>query len=546
MKNIYRTLFIVLTLTLNLACEDVLLEDPVSLATADGYYTTAQGIEDGLRAAYSPLRRFYGRQEGFFLTVTGTDIFTNGFGGVANAPDINNYSANLLGTNSMITTVWDAFYIGINQTNTIIGRTPEISGMNEQAKARVMGEARFLRALYYFHLVQQFGDVHFTLEETKGVETEAIRTPVATIYEEGIIPDLEYAVDNLPVTTSENGRVTKPAAEALLARVHLTLGNWADAERLASKVINEYDFQLVKPFADLWDINNDVNEEIIWAVQYTGDPLTNGEGNWGHLFFIFDYTFNPAMTRNINYGRPWQRFLPTNHLLKLYDRENDARWDGSFRTVWLADKQAEINGHTVNPGDTAIKIVMHPVTDEVKKAAPYWLFDFNDNWIGDVSGDLEVGTNQRRNYPSLLKFMDPLRTSVNAVDGRRDFPVIRLAEMYLIAAEAALMQNNMDVAADYINVIRTRAAIPGKEAEMMVTAGDIDLDFILDERARELVGEMHRWYDLKRTGKLLERVRKYNLDAAPNIKEMHLVRPIPQTQIDRVTNPGDFSQNPGY
>jgi starch-binding outer membrane protein, SusD/RagB family len=546
MKNTYRNLVIILMLALTFSCEDVLIEDPVSLATADGYYTTAQGIEDGLRAAYSPLRRFYGRQEGFFLTVTGTDIFTNGFGGIANAPDINNYSPNLLGTNDMITTVWDQFYWGINQTNTVVERTPAVNDIDEDQKARIMGEARFLRALYYFHLVQQFGPVHFTLEETKGVETEANRTPVATIYEEGILPDLTYAVENLPVTPSEYGRITKPAAEALLARVHLTLGNWAEAETLASRVINEYDFQLVTPYADLWDINNDENSEIIWAVQYTGDPLTNGEGNWGHLFFIFDYTFNPAMTRNLEYGRPWQRFLPTNYLLKLYDRENDARWEGSFRTAWLADKEAEINGHMVNPGDTAIKIVMYPVADEVQQNAPYWLFDFNDNWIGDVSAPLEIGTNQRRNYPSLLKYMDPLRPSVNAEDGRRDFPVIRLAEMYLIAAEAAWRQDDNQGAADYINVIRTRAAITGKEAAMQVEAGDIDLDFILDERARELVGEKHRWYDLKRTGTLLERVREYNLDAAPNIQERHTVRPIPQTQIDRVTNPNVFTQNPGY
>jgi len=95
-------------------------------------------------------------------------------------------------------------------------------------------------------------------------------------------------------------------------------------------------------------------------------------------------------------------------------------------------------------------------------------------------------------------------------------------------------------------VVRSRAALDGKEAQMQITAADVNLNFILDERARELVGELDRWYDLKRTGTLLERVKKYNLDAAPNIKEMHLVRPIPQTQIDRVTNPGDFLQNSGY
>ncbi|MEQ9440873.1 MAG: RagB/SusD family nutrient uptake outer membrane protein [Cyclobacteriaceae bacterium] len=546
MKNTLKTLSLIGILLIHFSCEDALVEDPVSLATADGYYTTASGIEDALKATYTPLRSFYGRQEGFFLTVTGTDIFTNGFGGIANAPDINNYSPNLLGTNGMITTIWDQFYVGINQANTVVDRAPEVEDMDETEKARVMGEARFLRALYYFHLVQQFGPVHFTLEETAGVETEANRTPVETIYDEGIVPDLEYAADNLPAETDEYGRVTKPAAEALLARVHLTLGNWADAETLAARVINEYNFQLVTPYADLWDIENDASNEIVWAVQYTGDPLTNDQGNWGHLFFIFDYTFNPAMTRNLNYGRPWQRFLPTNYLLNLYDRSMDARWDGSFRTAWLADIPAEINGQAVNPGDTAIKIVMQEVPDEVQEAAPYWLFDYKDNWIGSVTDEWEVGTNQRRNYPSLLKYMDPLRSSVNAQDGRRDFPVIRLAEMYLIASEAAWQQGKNDIAANYMNVIRSRAAIPGQEAAMQVSAGDIDLDFILDERARELVGEKHRWYDLKRTGTLLERVRQYNLDAAPNIQEMHLIRPIPQTQIDRVANPGEFTQNPGY
>src|SRR5690606_22320544 len=138
---------------------------------------------------------------------------------------------------------------------------------------------------------------------------------------------------------------------------------------------------------------------------------------------------------------------------------------------------------------TAIHIVMYPVSDEEKLAKPYWIIDYKGNWIGNVTAFQEVGTNQRRNYPSLRKFLDPLRPSVNETAGRRDFPVIRLAEMYLIATEAAWRQNRSLEAANYINVLRTRAAIPGKEAEMQVTAEDIDLDFILEERARELVGE---------------------------------------------------------
>ena len=545
MKNIAIILIVSCLFVFPISCQKILIEKPVSLATADGYYSTAKGIEDGLKAAYTPLRSFYGPEQGFLLTVVGTDIFTKGIGGVTNFSQFNDYSANLLGSDRMLTTVWDQFYIGINQCNTVVGRTPRVEELPEKEKGRIIGEARFLRALYYFHLVQQFGDIHFSLEETIGVQTEASRTPVNTIYEQGIVPDLQYAIENLPPSATEYGRATKAAAEALLARVQLTLGKWSEAEALATNVINNYSFKLVKPYAALWDITNDVNSEVIWSVQYTADPLTNGSGNQSHLYFNPRYTDNPTITGTTEYGRIFARFMPTNNLIKSFTDTLDSRWEGSFRTVWLANKAGKINGQTIKPGDTAIKMVTYPVDDAIQKAKPYSLYDFNDTWVGNA-GTLEIGAGKRSLFPGLLKYNDPLRVSFTANDGRKDFPVIRLAEMYLIAAEAAWKQGRSEDAATYINVIRTRAAIPGKEAEMQVGAADINLDFILDERARELAGEMHRWYDLKRTGKLLERVRKYNLDAAPNIQEMHLVRPIPQTQIDRVSNPQDFPQNPGY
>ncbi|MFT7035585.1 MAG: hypothetical protein ACJA2S_004109 [Cyclobacteriaceae bacterium] len=531
---------------LMVSCNDILEETPVSLATASEHYATAVGLADGLKAAYSPLRNFYGTQHALFLTVVGTDIITNGFGGDKNNPSFNNYDQNLLGSHSYFSSIWNPFYEGINQCNTIVNRAPNVGDMNEGEKSIAMGEARFLRALYYFHLVQQFGDVHFSLEETLGVETEATKTAVTTIYDQGIVPDLEYAVASLQDQANDYGRATKPAAQALLARVQLTLGNWSAAETLANSVLANTNFELVVPYSDLWKIDNDVNSEIIWSVQYTGDPLTNGSGNSAHLYFQFDYTKNPAMNRDVENGRPFQRFMPTNFFLELWDTSSDARWAGSVKTAWIANTTATINGQVVNPGDTAIKIVTHPVDDLEQSSAPYWYIDYNNEDVSSQSNLLEIGGNSRRNFPVVKKFLDPLRSSINATDGRRDFPVIRLAEMYLIAAEAAFNQSKNDVAAGHINKLRERAVIPGKEAEMLVLASDMDLDFILDERARELVGEMHRWYDLKRTGKLLERVRLHNIDAAANIKDMHLVRPFPQTQIDRVTNPGDFLQNPGY
>lgn len=531
------------------ACNDILLEDPVSLATADSYYSTALGIRDGLNAAYPFLREYYGRERSFYLTVVGTDINTNGFGGNKNNPSFNNYDQNLLGTHAFFRQIWDPFYEGINQCNTIIGRTPEVADMSDDEKNRAIGEARFLRAHYYFILVQLWGDVHFSLEETVGAETEAYRTPVQTIYNEGIVPDLEFAIANLPDPGSgdtQYGRANKGSAEALMARVQLTLGNWSEAESLANSVMDNYNYQL-EDLDKLWDLDNDRNSEIIWSVQYSDDPLVNGNGNRSHNFFVWDYTRNPAMDRDVENGKPHQRFMPTNYYLNMWDVESDARFDASFKTVWIANKSTTINGNEVNPGDTAIKIVMRPVDDAIQETAPYWYIDYNGEDVTNQSDPWQIGGDSRRRWPSFYKkYYDNKRTAVNAQDGRRDFIVIRLAEMYLIAAEAAFNQTRNDDAATHINNLRQRAIKPGKEAEMLVVAGDIDLNFILEERAKELGGEGHRWYDLKRTGTLLDRVKMYNPDAAPNIKQMHLVRPIPQTQIDRVSNPGDFLQNPGY
>jgi hypothetical protein len=118
--------------------------------------------------------------------------------------------------------------------------------------------------------------------------------------------------------------------------------------------------------------------------------------------------------------------------------------------------------------------------------------------------------------------------------------------LYLIAAEAQINLGNKGKAAEYITKLRERATIPGHEAEMAVTDADMTIDFILEERARELAGEQLRWFDLKRTGKLGSTINAHNPDAAKNFQSFHTVRPIPQDQIDAVTNKAEFTQNPNY
>ena len=286
------------------------------------------------------------------------------------------------------------------------------------------------------------------------------------------------------------------------------------------------------------------------------DEGIDGEGNRGHLYFLFEYDVRPGMTRDIANGRPWKRFRPTDFCLGLWDRNVDARYDKSFKHAWISnnastipkwtdDDQAKGYGVSGQPkftvGDTAL-FIPGPQrdqlwTDERIAATRYTVYVERKEYCANC-------VNRERIFPSLNKWIDPTRPDRQKEQGQRDFILMRLGEAYLLRAEARLKMGNKQGAADDINVIRARGAWPGKEAENAITADLVDIDFILDERARELLGEGHRWMDLTRTNKLIERVRLHNLVAAQNIQDFHTVRPIPQDQIDRTV--GGYPQNPGY
>lgn len=519
-----------LALALTLAgCLD-LKEDIVSGVTAS-YYETDTGLRDGLNATYSTLRHFYGAEPGAFLTTAGTDIYGKG----TQRPQFFDYSAGLNPSDPFFADVWDDFYWGINTANAVIGRAERVD-MDPAKRAQLVAEARFLRAFYYFHLVQMFGDVHLSLKETVGVQTETARAPKASVYE-AIIEDLKFAEANLPVTQSDYGRATRGAAQHVLAKVYLTRadpGDMARAAESARKVIDSGQYALVPSFASVFDIDNQQNPEVVFAVRYSTDPLSNGSGNQWHLYWLSSYDENPGLSRTIEYGRPYNRFRPTTFLLGLFNRGIDSRYDASFQTVWIANDAKKIpkdgNGKPKYAvGDTAIWMPGEELPAEVIASKPY-----------QVVPPSKYG---QRLFPSLEKHRDHNRATVQETNGTRDVMVARLAETYLIVAEALIRDGKAAEAVPYINVVRRRAATPGHAAEMDVTASQVDLDFLLDERARELAGEGHRWFDLVRTGKLLERVGKYSPDGK-NLKAFHVLRPIPQTAIDRTTS--DFPQNPGY
>ena len=536
---------------------DVTEYNPSGL-TDESVYTQPEGFESLVNASYTYARWWYGKEEGYAFSEAGTDIWVSGSGD-ENVPlstyeDLNS-EVDIINGGGVddLTGMWKQLYTVINLVNSGISRVGE-SGLSEDLQTTREAELRFLRAFYYWHIVDQWGGVHFTTDPTQGVETTANRTSVDQFYQQ-IFTDLEFAVSNLPPTTNDYGRATQPVAQAFLARMHVARGNNQEAIDMAENVISNSDFELLDDYNALWEMDNLQNSEVVWAVNYANDMTLNdrqdellypnghfrGANNLHLMIGAAYYTLGIELTPAR--GGYFNRWVPSRFLVDLYDLENSTRFHDSFQTVYYAteaDAGPDGVAPELSPGDTLLWFTRDEVPEAEEEQTPYMVFDRSDMYGSD---GVPV---QRNHFPTLKKHRDPTRSNWQLNPSSRDAFVIRLAEMYLIAAEASLNMENPGQAAGYINTIRERAARPGHEQDMRVDASDVDRDFLLDEWAREFAGEQMRWTVLKRNDALVDRVQQYNPDAAPHIQDFHRVRPIPQAQIDAVENDDEFVQNDGY
>lgn len=584
------------------ACTNWLSEDGAPKMTYD-YYGTEQGVDAAVAAAYSFLRWGCGGERYDVLTELGTDLFTAGSDG-KNKTSFNAYGTQLNPEDNILSGLWENHYKGISDANIAMDQILQ-SDMSESKKLTSLGEMLFIRSFLYFELVQQFGKVPLVTEGSFEIRTDFKRAAIADIYKQ-IITDLRTAVEYLPekVDDSQKGKATSYAASHLLAKVYLTRGSAVTDVRgqkatdmdsvlyFSENVIKNSPYRLQKNFADLWNIDNMGNSEVIFTVQFTSNPIFNDDGNTFHLYWLPVYDDEDGMERDIFYGRPYKRYRPTDKVLfKLYDRKNDSRFYKSFRWAYMSNyaktipvwKELEDKGEiyfTPDPqkgqiagkkkfevGDTAIyytieKTGLEKNSIEMKKlrankSYTYYPYEVHDS----------------KHYPTLIKHLAPNRPSVAERASSREWVRMRLGETYLIAAEAAGRKGDFDLAAKYINVIRERAAWADGETKtaqyweieggtpddinstydnIKVTAAELStgdfVSFILDERGRELLGEICRWEDLVRTEKFYEWVKKYNSDAEAAIKPYHKLRPIPQTHIDRLdpVGPVEEEQNEGY
>ncbi|HSC55322.1 MAG TPA: RagB/SusD family nutrient uptake outer membrane protein [Phnomibacter sp.] len=225
----------------------------------------------------------------------------------------------------------------------------------------------------------------------------------------------------------------------------------------------------------------------------------------------------------------------------------------AYKSAFLSiETQLEEQKNMTGDAGLAVFTPNWNIDSNIKKTMPMLVADPSDlfNSQGNYKGGTEIPTgypNLTNMYPALKKFSSKEFAYTNQY-WMGDFAIIRLGDIYLVAAEAALLYNNDQTkAAGYVNIIRKRAALTTREAEMVVPAGTVTLDFILNERGRELTGELWRWYDLKRMGKLTQAyLLSTNSIAGTNfVDSKHTKRPIPQSFLDAITNAGEFGTN-GY
>jgi hypothetical protein len=559
----YVVLILAMALLSMNACKKYTDEYNPQSRTAETYYNTFSGFEDLARSNYAPLRGIVNFTGLYYL---GTDAFSTPSINDANGENL--YNNNLNSTNGDVDSYLRQLYYAINiANNTLYWATQVKDGSTATINTRV-AEAKALRAYYYYLLTETFGDVPLVLTRTTSINLVFTRTPEKEVYNQ-IIQDLTDAIGTLPATTTDFGRVTKGFAQHLLAKVYLTRGyksygggeaDFQLAATASEAVINSGNYSLKTKYADLFDpsiANFQVNPEVIFSVQYSTNTVTNAftvqqnggvsqqSGNSLQQYFMWDTQNTGLIGRSTFYGKTNNSSALDPYWFSNFDKMRDSRYLANVYDVIYVQVAGTFNNKSFAVGDTLLYYPAVAFTPEQKAAKKYIVVNPDEYRTSPFSAGL-------RSYPQFKKFRDPFVTAYVDFGGARDTYVFRLAETYLIAAEAYLKVGNTAKALQYFNIIRARAAKPGNNPDTGVSyatemqVNTLTIDDILDERLRELTGEEFRWFELKRTGTLVRRTLAYNDEAkaANALKAIHLLRPIPQAVID--LNRASFPQNSGY
>jgi hypothetical protein len=445
--------------TCMIACDknlDVLDENN---PTTESYFRTAKELETGVNAIYSTLRsaQLVGREWFFMHDMRGGETWAGG--AQLEAP-----RAELLKqpspapSNSVITDVWRGAYTMINRANLILSKAPDVTD-DAALRDRLVGESKFLRAWAYFELVSQWGDVPLYAEAVTSATGYKAKSPAADVYAL-VISDLTEAVQKLPDAASQQGRVTKGAANALLGRVQMQKGDYAAAKAALLQVFGKY--TLVPKYSDNFDGDifsgtskvtdgHEFNSESVFEVAFIDKGDNNF--NWG---YNGEGATQPLSTvRNQEYGIVWGNVIPSDRLLNEFE-PNDPR----YKFTILEEGDAILTKGGTVPGKvlSAADFNVDPSTRNGVKLKrvfrKYSIYDWDDN------GFHPGGVNQR---------------------------VIRYADVLLMLAECEAEAGTPAQAAMYINMVRARPSV--NMPPVALTTKNQALRAVMHERAVELAAE---------------------------------------------------------
>ena len=583
-------LFTVLSALVLTGCnEDKFLEErALDFNSASNSYNTKADFDAAVTELY-----FLTREEFYTTYDRTTDLSKFADMWITADPLQSNVTADLSPSGGIAKFYWDENYKLIAQANTVISRVATATGLTDAQKKEFEAKGRFFRALGYRTLAYLYGGVPLQIEEVTSPKTDYTRDTKENVLAQ-VVQDLEFAVANLPeINAVKDGEISKPAANMLLSEVYLATGANDKAASAASAVINNPNLALMTErfgsqakedgdvFYDLFRPNNQNrasgNTEGVWVIQFETN-VEGGGNNTSHFFW------NPGSFWGERFFAPqvdkFQIIKPDGTRLQLFNWPigdmTGGRGIGThyavnhlYNEIWAKDFNDMRNSEFNWP--RRFKVHRANVLDEnpeLKAAMPDGYFDLENTKL-PAGWSMETGFGGGVNATTQLpnRFMCGYSTKMTtpfhhpdaqyqnkstyqlAGTGGKTYTdqyFFRLAEAYLLRAEAYVkLGKNAEAAAD-INVLHARAkATP-------CTAEEVDLDYVLDERLRELTCEEKRRLTLSRVGKLAERIKKYNpyFSAAHSADgkdyDAHFdLLPVPLSAI-QANKDAKLEQNPGY
>jgi len=578
-KYLYMALFA----TLLCACNEnnFLEEKPLDFMSGENSYSTKADFDASVAELYYLTRlEFFCNSDRSIDYLYGTDMMMGG-GSLQS-----NLATDLDPTGSIAKEHWNKLYLLVAQSNVVISRLPN-SELTDEQKVKYEAKAKFFRGFAYRTLAYLYGGVPLQLEEVTSPKTDYVRSTKEQTLQQAL-DDVKFAAENLDdITTVKDGEISASAANFLLSELYLAMNKNQEAVDAATKVIDNPALALMKNrfgsraseagdvYWDLFRRNNQNrasgNTEGIWVIQLEEDVLGGGS-NTSYYFWTSPgnyllerhcapqvqlFRFNmPDGKQLIPFSWPIGDYTGGRGIGNIYAAPH------FYTEVWQSDFNNDIRNSNYN----FVRKIKFNNSDFIKKYKDVFgdsLDLMNPKLPAGVTMVTGLGSQATLPGRYLCGYQTKCTTPYNhpaaivadanthALKGTAggtfvDQYMFRLSEAYLLRAEAYLKLNNKDKAAADINTVRSRAHASA------VNAADVNMDYILDERLRELGIEEKRRLTLSRTGEFYNRVKKYNpfynatyTADKKDFQEKYTLYPIPQSVIE-ANKDAVLEQNPGY